>query len=166
MIRDLLYILSAMVVQGVFIPLVNVYTHTPDIIFITLLYIYLRNSVIYGTLFGFIIGLFIDLNTSSYLGQSALVYSLLGFSLGWFNGKKMQLDYFVKLIIITVSFFVGNFLFYVIDILKSSLPISSIGEIIVVDILPRLLYSILIFSLVEGIVFSVKNSTFSRHRYY
>jgi len=75
------------VIQVSFIWLIAIskYNITPDIVIILVIYLgYIRGHIA-GMVSGFLAGLILDLLSGSFIGLSALSYSLAGFIAGYFN---------------------------------------------------------------------------------
>ena len=83
-----------------------------------LLYISIKNGGLIGTLFGFFIGLLIDLGSSSnqFFGLTPLIYTSTGYFSGFLCGKikKLSKMYFTILwvVIILCQFFVFTLIVY------------------------------------------------------
>ena len=69
-------------------------TIDPDFCLIVLLYISIRNGGLVGTLFGFFIGLFIDLSsgTNQFFGVTPLVYTITGYFSAFLKGQNEKLN--------------------------------------------------------------------------
>ena len=93
-------------------------TIDPDFCVIVLLYISIKNGGLVGILFGFFIGLFIDLGSSSnqFFGLTPLIYTSTGYFSGFLYGKikKLSKMYFTILwvVIILCQFFVFTLIVY------------------------------------------------------
>lgn len=88
---------------------------TPDLVLIALVYIAVSEGRIFGSVTGFIAGFIIDLLSGSFLGLTALAYSVTGFVAGGFltEGDK-YLSKMNFLIIIFLGSMISNFLYYLI----------------------------------------------------
>ncbi|MEO8210748.1 MAG: rod shape-determining protein MreD [bacterium] len=75
------------VIQVSFISLIEIsrYNITPDLVIILVIYLGYTRGHIAGMVSGFVSGLILDLLSGSFLGLSALSYSLAGFIAGYFN---------------------------------------------------------------------------------
>ena len=93
-------------------------TIDPDFCLIVLLYISIRNGGLVGTLFGFFIGLFIDLSsgTNQFFGLTPLVYTVTGYSSAFLKGQNEKLNklYFSSLwvFIILCQFLIFSLIVY------------------------------------------------------
>ena len=93
-------------------------TIDPDFCLIVLLYISIRNGGLVGTLFGFFIGLFIDLSsgTNQFFGLTPLVYTVTGYSSAFLKGQNEKLNklYFSSLwvFIILCQFLIFSLVVY------------------------------------------------------
>tara|TARA_B110001452_G_scaffold136719_1_gene113659 strand:+ start:1638 stop:2114 length:477 start_codon:yes stop_codon:yes gene_type:complete len=93
-------------------------TIDPDFCLIVLLYISIKNGGLVGTLFGFFIGLFIDLSsgTNQFFGLTPLVYTITGYSSAFLKGQNEKLNklYFSSLwvFIILCQFLIFSLVVY------------------------------------------------------
>ena len=93
-------------------------TIDPDFCVIVLLYISIKNGGLIGILFGFFIGLFIDLGSASnqFFGLTPLVYTSTGYFSGFLFGKAQKLSkvYFsiLWIIIILCQFLIFTIIVY------------------------------------------------------
>jgi len=93
-------------------------TVDPDFCLIVLLYISIKNGGLVGTLFGFFIGLFIDLSsgTNQFFGLTPLVYTITGYSSAFLKGQNEKLNklYFSSLwvFIILCQFLIFSLVVY------------------------------------------------------
>lgn len=93
-------------------------TIDPDFCLIVLLYISIRYGGLVGTLFGFFIGLFIDLSsgTNQFFGLTPLIYTTTGYFSSFLKGENDRLNklYFTSLwiIIILCQFLIFSLIVY------------------------------------------------------
>ena len=93
-------------------------TIDPDFCVIVLLYISIKNGGLIGILFGFFIGLFIDLGSASnqFFGLTPLVYTSTGYFSGFLCGRAQKLSkvYFsiLWIIIILCQFLIFTIIVY------------------------------------------------------
>ena len=93
-------------------------TIDPDFCLIVLLYISIRNGGLVGTLFGFFIGLFIDLSsgTNQFFGLTPLIYTITGYFSAFLKGQNEKLNklYFSSLwiFIILCQFLIFSLIVY------------------------------------------------------
>ena len=93
-------------------------TIDPDFCLIVLLYISIKNGGLVGTLFGFFIGLFIDLSsgTNQFFGLTPLVYTITGYFSAFLKGQNEKLNklYFSSLwiFIILCQFLIFSLIVY------------------------------------------------------
>ena len=103
-------------------------TIDPDFCIIVLLYISIKDGGLIGILFGFFIGLFIDLSSGSnqFFGLTPLIYSSTGYFSGFLHGhsEKLSKIYFTVLWVIII---IGQFLIFTLIVYQDYLiqdPIS------------------------------------------
>lgn len=93
-------------------------TIDPDFCLIVLLYISIKNGGLVGTLFGFFIGLFIDLSsgTNQFFGITPLIYTTTGYFSAFLKGENEKLNklYFTSLwvLIIFCQFLIFSLIVY------------------------------------------------------
>ena len=93
-------------------------TIDPDFCVIVLLYISIKNGGVVGTIFGFTIGLFIDLSsgTNQFFGLTPLVYTTTGYFSSFLKGENIRLNkiYFTSIWvgIILVQFLIFALIVY------------------------------------------------------
>lgn len=93
-------------------------TIDPDFCLIVLLYISIKNGGLVGTLFGFFIGLFIDLSsgTNQFFGITPLIYTITGYFSAFLKGENEKLNklYFTSLwvLIILCQFLIFSLIVY------------------------------------------------------
>ncbi len=93
-------------------------TVDPDFCVIVLLYISIKNGGVIGTLFGFFIGLFIDLSsgTNQFFGLTPLIYTTTGYFCSFLKGENQRLNkiYFTSIwvIILLIQFLIFSLIVY------------------------------------------------------
>lgn len=93
-------------------------TIDPDFCVIVLLYISIKNGGVIGTIFGFFIGLFIDLSsgTNQFFGLTPLIYTSTGYFCSFLKGKNEKLNkiYFtlIWISIILLQFLIFSLIVY------------------------------------------------------
>jgi len=129
----------------------------PDFLSIWIVYLALKEGQLSATLWGFGIGLGLDLVAGNFWGLSALTKTVCGFVAGYFyNEHKTRLvlgSYRFLLIIITATF-IQNLVYFVIFTQGSDIPL---WQVLFQYGLSTTLYSAA-FSLVPIFVFSRKSS--------
>ena len=93
-------------------------TVDPDFCIIILLYISIKDGGITGILFGFFIGLFIDLSsgTNQFFGLTPLIYSTTGYFCSFLKGENTRLNkiYFTSIwiAILLIQFLIFSLIVY------------------------------------------------------
>ena len=93
-------------------------TIDPDFCVIVLLYISIKNGGVIGTIFGFLIGLFIDLSsgTNQFFGLTPLIYTSTGYFCSFLKGENEKLNkiYFtlIWISIILLQFLIFSLIVY------------------------------------------------------
>lgn len=77
-------------VQTALVPAVRILDARPDLPFVLVLLVALREGAAGGALAGFVAGLFVDLNSPHTLGVSSLVNAVLAFAVGSFADRLVR----------------------------------------------------------------------------
>jgi rod shape-determining protein MreD len=108
---------ALIVVQTTLMNLISVDGITPDILLLWVVYLALREGQLRGTLWGFSIGLFLDLVSGDFLGLSAISKTLAGFLGGYFhneNKTQLTLGSYRFLLIVLLAGAVHNLVYFLI----------------------------------------------------
>ena len=138
----LLYIL-----QTTIVPLITVFGIKPDLLILVLFFIGFKNDVIPAVFAGFFLGLAQDFYSPVILGQNALSKTITGFFSGLFNERVMRIDPIFQLVLLLLMFIIHDAVFFAVQMVKTDMPIQTIGLEIVSSTLPRALYT-LFFALI------------------
>lgn len=86
---------------------------SPDLVIIAIAYIGAKEGKIYGMLYGFSVGLLIDVLSGSFFGLSALSYSMAAFIAGFFKTENENFVYkwYFMITVFTASF-ISNVIYY------------------------------------------------------
>ena len=93
-------------------------TIDPDFCVIILIYISIKNGGMVGTLFGFFIGLFIDLSsgTNQFFGLTPLVYTMTGYFSSFLKEENLRLNKihftFIWISILLIQFLIFSLIVY------------------------------------------------------
>ncbi len=141
--------LLSIVLQVVFGPWLTVGGIKPDFVLILVLFVAILNGRVLGQLFGFGIGLLVDIiGMGSFLGLSALSKTVAGFLAGYFKNRRNRFNrlmyYALSLLIILIQFTIV----YLINF--KSVEIST-QYLFLRYILPETIYTGLIFILLDYI---------------
>ena len=134
-------IIVCLILQTTLIPSIAIFGVQPDLLIIVLAFMCLKHGVMPGIYVGFFLGLGLDLYSPALLGQNALAKTIIGFFLGLFNEKVMRTDPIVKIIILLVSFFIHDILFFGVELLKNDNSLLPIIPGLFTRTLPRAIYS-------------------------
>ncbi len=113
-----LILLTTFILQAWSSEFFSIGTIDPDFCVIILVYISIKNGGIVGTLFGFFIGLFIDLSsgTNQFFGLTPLVYTMTGYFSSFLKRENERLNkiYFTSIwiAIILVQFLIFSLIVY------------------------------------------------------
>lgn len=151
MLRILKYYLLLtllIIIQSTFIWLIAIseYNVVPDLVLVGVVLMGIKRGKIEGMLSGFFAGLILDIMAGSFLGLLALIYTLMGFTAGFFQEtkeKEKTLSRKQFMLLIAVISFISNFIFFQIYFLTAA-SIHSFLEIIYIYVLPSTIYTLLI----------------------
>src|SRR5690606_22609352 len=136
--------------QLIWLMSISKYQITPDIVIIMIAFIAVKEGQIFGTVTGFVAGMLLDIMGGSFLGLSALSYSIAGFAGGYFSNKEND-KFLVKfnfLIVVFVCAFVSNMIYFNIFLQGAFL---SFFDILLKYVLPSTTYTTII-SVVYAII--------------
>jgi rod shape-determining protein MreD len=129
--------------QLIWLMSISKYQITPDIVIIMIAFIAVKEGQIFGTVTGFTAGLLLDILGGSFLGLSALSYSIAGFAGGYFYNPESEkfLIKFNFLIVVFVCALVSNIIYFNIFLQGSFL---SFFDIVFKYVLPSTTYTTII----------------------
>jgi len=112
--RYFILLLVSLILQVTIIKFIAVspFNIAPDIVFLAIIYIAVKEGSLSGSLFGFSAGLFIDIISGSFVGLCALLYSIFGFASGYLKRDEDKLLKKYNFLVITLIFTLLNFLIY------------------------------------------------------
>lgn len=122
-LRHILYLTLAFVVQTTWVRHVEIAGIQPDLILLTVVFVALLAGQLEGALLGFAIGLCQDAYSPQDLGLNALAKSLIGFAIGLGRGGILADTVQVQVVIIVAAVGLHDIIFY----LGSSA--ASVGDI-------------------------------------
>lgn len=116
-LRLILITLGLIILQTTFVTFMSVLNIIPDVMLIWIVYIAITQGQIPATVYGFGIGLTLDLISGQFLGLSALSKTLAGFLAGYFyqeNKIDVTLSNYRFLIIVGVIALVHNTVYFLV----------------------------------------------------
>lgn len=137
------------IVQLTLVPLVSIQSIAPDLIIILLVYFTLRKGQLYGTILGFVFGLFFDLMSGGLLGSAMFSKTLAGFITGYFynESKILENTNTIKIVfIVLLASLIDSSFYSLLALPEVRISISSV--ILEQGLLPALYTSILSLTLV------------------
>jgi rod shape-determining protein MreD len=137
------------IVQLTLVPLVSIKSIAPDLIIILLVYFTLRKGQLYGTILGFVFGLFFDLMSGGLLGSAMFSKTLAGFITGYFynESKILENTNTIKIVfIVLLASLIDSSFYSLLALPEVRISISSV--ILEQGLLPALYTSILSLTLV------------------
>lgn len=137
------------IVQLTLVPLVSIQSIAPDLIIILLVYFTLRKGQLYGTVLGFVFGLFFDLMSGGLLGSAMFSKTLAGFITGYFynESKIIENTNTIKIVfIVLLASLIDSSFYSLLALPEVRISISSV--ILEQGLLPALYTSILSLTIV------------------
>ncbi len=111
------------------------YNIAPDLVILMVIYVGIARGHIEGSIIGFLSGLMIDMLSGSFLGLSALSYTLAGFIAGYFCIKERE-EFLKKYFLIGIVFLcalIGNSIYFLIFYQGSPITVFNIFLIYVLS---------------------------------
>ncbi|MBN8570088.1 MAG: rod shape-determining protein MreD [Ignavibacteria bacterium] len=136
------------------------YNIAPDLVILMVIYVGIARGHIEGSIIGFLSGLMIDMLSGSFLGLSALSYTLAGFIAGYFCIKERE-EFLKKYFLIGIVFLcalIGNSIYFLIFYQGS--PIS-VFNIFLIYVLSTTTYTTIVGSLFILFIKDSKKTAYS-----
>ncbi len=136
------------------------YNIAPDLVILMVIYVGIARGHIEGSIIGFLSGLMIDMLSGSFLGLSALSYTLAGFIAGYFCIRERE-EFLKKYFLIGIVFLcalIGNSIYFLIFYQGS--PIS-VFNIFLIYVLSTTTYTTIVGSLFILFIKDSKKTAYS-----
>jgi len=139
---------------------VSNYNIAPDLVLLAVIYVGIARGHIEGLILGFISGLMIDMLSGSFLGLSALCYTMAGFIAGYFCIKEREsaLNKYFLVGIVFLCALISNSIYFLIFYQGS--PIS-VFNIFLIYVLSTTTYTTLVGSLAILFIKDSKKTAYS-----
>jgi rod shape-determining protein MreD len=125
-----------LLLQIFFIPLIEIAIWRPDVILLFTIFIGYRYGVVYGTLTGFILGIFQDSIGPGTMGFSSLANCIVGFLAG--QSRQLKLAYNVKILITIFLILTHGIIFYLFYQFRTD---TSYSYLILTRVFPNTIYT-------------------------
>ena len=132
-IRDLLLIVLALLVQTSWAHSVRILGVGPDIVIIVLVYLGISSGQLQGTLYGFASGFLLDVYSPETMGINALANSVVGFSVGHFRTGVCTEDFRVQALLLFLAVLLHDLIYFLFANALSN-PDAILGLIVRVGI--------------------------------
>lgn len=145
-IKYYLILLILIIIQNRFIWLISLssYNIAPDLVAMMVAYIGIKKGKMTGCITGFAAGILLDILAGSFIGLSALAYTVSGFISGFFHSSE---DKKIKpsdmILIIALAVFVSSFIYFEIYFLAST-PSQGFIEVIYKFVATTMIYTLLV----------------------
>jgi len=136
------------------------YNIAPDLVILMVIYVGIARGHIEGSIIGFLSGLMIDMLSGSFLGLSALSYTVAGFIAGYFCIKERE-EFLKKYFLVGIVFLcalIGNSIYFLIFYQGS--PIS-VFNIFLIYVLSTTTYTTIVGSLFILFIKDSKKTAYS-----
>jgi rod shape-determining protein MreD len=143
-LKNIFALIIAIIIQKSFIWLLSIsqYNIIPDIPLIIIIFVGIKSGKLEATITGFFTGLIIDILSGTFVGLSALVYSIVGFIAGYFHREDekylKKINFPVLVLILVLS---GNILYFFIYFQSYSLLFV---EVLLKYVIPNSTYTALV----------------------
>ena len=130
----------------------NIADVKPNLFVILVLFIGLFVNKKVATVFGFLIGIYLDILTSKQVGISAIVFAFLGY-MGGFLDKSFSKDSKITIILMVAGCtFVYEVIVYVYSTIKNNVPIDFLGfnKILIIELLFNVLLTIILYPIIRN----------------
>jgi rod shape-determining protein MreD len=127
-VRLILFTIGFIVFQTTVVSFTSILNIVPDVLLIWIVYIAINHGQVPATVYGFAIGLVIDLVSGEFLGLSALCKTIAGFLAGYFfheNKIDLTLSNYRFLVIVGVISLVHNIVYFIIFTQGSSVGLLT-----------------------------------------
>jgi rod shape-determining protein MreD len=111
--------LLCIILQTTLVPAIGIFGAGPDLLMVALFFLARKTGPFGATWVGFFLGLAEDLYSPSILGQNALSRTVAGFFAGLFNERVMRVDFMFQLVLLLVTFFHHDALYYTVQMIKT-----------------------------------------------
>lgn len=142
--RWIIFFILAFILQTTVVPVISIYGIKPDLLVLILFMLATKAGLIPAIYTGFFLGLAQDLYSPSVLGQNALSKTVAGSFAGLFNEKVMRIDPFLQGVLLLITFLLNDFVYFMVQVVKSGVTMNLLGIELLVTTLPRALYSLLL----------------------
>lgn len=131
-----------------YIPLLNIVPNLLLILVTSIAYIKGQN---YGMFTGFLVGLLLDITYGRVFGLYAGIYVTIGYFAGYSNLVYSEEDYILPMIILSISNFVYNFLYYIFEfLLRGKLDfLFYLRRMILPEVIYTLLVSVVVYKIIH-----------------
>lgn len=109
--------------------------------------------------FGFIIGIYLDVLTSSQIGISAIMYAVIGFLGGYFDKNFSKDSKITILLMVAGSTLLFETVVYIYTIARNLVPLQLFGfiKILVIEVLFNILLTIILYPLIRSTGYFLEN---------
>jgi len=131
-VRLVLLTIGFIILQTTIVSFTSVLNIVPDVLLIWIVYIAITQGQIPATVYGFSIGMVMDMVSGEFIGLSALCKTIAGFLAGYFyheNKIEITLSNYRFLVIVGVISFVHNIIYFIIFTQGSEMGLfTAIGQ--------------------------------------
>ncbi|MDO5576750.1 MAG: rod shape-determining protein MreD [Fibrobacter sp.] len=143
-VKWIVFFTLGFILQTTVVPVISVFGVKPDLLVLILFLLATKTGLTPAIYTGFFLGLAQDLYSPSILGQNALSKTVAGSFAGLFNEKVMRIDPLLQGILLLITFFLNDFVYYIVQVAKTDVTMKLLGMELLVTTLPRALYSLVL----------------------
>ncbi len=114
-VKNILILIVLLLIQKTFIKILSLsaLNISPDFVVIMLIYIGAKEGKITGSVYGFLTGLLADFLSGTFIGLSAMTYTIASFLAGFFKTENEKfLTKYMFLVTVFACSFAGNFIYF------------------------------------------------------
>ncbi len=110
-------------------------------------------------IFGFIIGIYLDILTGRQIGISAVIYALIGFLGGYFDKNFSKESKITILLMVAGSTIIFETIVYIYTIARNQIPLQLFGfvKILLIEVVFNVLLTIILYPLIKKLGYSLEN---------
>lgn len=113
-IAMIIIIIVNLILQGSMVPFFNILVYLPNLALVSIVLVSMFKGKYYGAFFGLFIGLFQDILYGNVIGVNALIFFLIGYTLGFVQTSLNNENILILLVFSGVSTVVYNMMYFLI----------------------------------------------------
>lgn len=140
----LILFVGAFVAQTVIAPMIEIFGASPDFVLFFIVFVGLRYGALVGVFWGFVAGFTEDVYADvHWLGAAALTKTVVGFFVGQFEEKFINLGLVTKVALLGVAFFMNDAIYGI----TTGMSKELVAKILLTKSLPEGIYTLVLGTL-------------------